>query len=270
MNSVHIRVRGNGHQPLWGTAFKKGLERHGLKVTIGPQYVACDLLVLWGVHSRDLISLQNAKGKICILERGYLGDRFEYTSVSFGGKLNGKAEFHSAHDDPTRYQEVERRHGPFPGYHLGLRYGEGPILIIGQKPGDMSHRHLRIDEWYKKVERDLGKKDKKFRAHPLDTTIATRRAPLLPLLDDLDQAKYVITLNSNTCVETLAYGRPLVTCDEGSMAYSITSHDVNKPSIPSLDVLQRWFNRLAWKQWTLSEMESGECWDAQRLYNTKD
>jgi hypothetical protein len=268
---VHIRARGNGHQPLWGTAFKKGLERHGHTVTIGPNYQPCDLLVLWGVHSRDLIDLQNSKGKVCILERGYLGERFEYTSVSFNGKLNNRAEFHSAHSDPSRFNDLVTRYGPFPGYERAS-FGPGPVLLIGQKPGDQSHRHVKIDKWYQSVTETLtnaGLKVK-FRAHPLDQTTVVRRAPLAPLHEDLADARYVVTLNSNTGVEALAYGRPVVTCDEGAMAYPITSHDVAYAIIPGYEERQRWFHELAWKQWTLSEMESGECWEAQRLNNLKE
>src|SRR5690606_28831613 len=96
MNHAHIVCHGrdpNSHQHTWGGAFGKGLEKHGWTVTYGSATRACDLLVLWGVRRRDWIARQKAAGgEVCILERGYLGDRFFWTSVSFGGELNGRAE----------------------------------------------------------------------------------------------------------------------------------------------------------------------------------
>ena len=76
-----------GHQSTWGGAFAEGLKRHGWQVTVGTVPEPCDMLVLWGTRNRQAIDAQErAGGEVCVLERGYVGDRFAWTSVSFGGE----------------------------------------------------------------------------------------------------------------------------------------------------------------------------------------
>ena len=92
------------HQTSWGGVFADGLRRHGWEVDILNRMKPADLLVLWGVRNSAAIEMQKAQGgEVCILERGYLGDRFKWASVSFGGKLNNRAEFRGVSSDPSRF-----------------------------------------------------------------------------------------------------------------------------------------------------------------------
>src|SRR5689334_16783088 len=95
---------------IWGpmcefrTAFADGLRRHGWTVDATQAFGACDLLVMWGVKRRGDIERQRMLGReVCILERGYLADRYAWTSVSFGGGLNGRGDFRGDLTDGSRW-----------------------------------------------------------------------------------------------------------------------------------------------------------------------
>lgn len=261
---AHVIAR-QGHQAEWGGAFANGLRRHGWSVDMMPAPGgACDLLVLWSVHRQDAIRHQiRDGGQVCIIERGYLGDRFEWSSVSFGGGLNGRAEFHGVRNDPARF---DRHFG-----HLmqPWRAKEGYALLIGQVPGDMSLASVggNLDGWYADTATDLAAQgfDVRFRPHPVaiqrgKRSVCPGGAKLIggTLDEALSGAALVVTFNSNTAVESVLAGVPTVAMDLGSMAWPVTTHSLEtEPQMPDR---MTWAAELAWKQWTLNEMASGECW----------
>lgn len=250
------------HQNVWAAAFAAGLKRHGIVADIRGATATCDLLVMWGIRNKRAIEEQKAHGgDVCILERGYLGDRFHWTSVSFGGGLNGRGQFRGVRDDPTRF-EINFGHMMQPWQDR-----DGPALLIGQVPGDMSLEGHDIDQWYRDVAAALRGAGRKvlFRPHPLATERGFRPPKLDGveivggrLSDVLTRCGTVITFNSNTGVESVLAGVPTMTADMGAMAWDVTTHDPHEKIMPPRE---RWAARLAWMQWTLDEMESGACWD---------
>lgn len=217
--------------------------------------------MLWGVRRQQDIKTQKQRGgEVCILERGYLGDRFKWTSVSFGGGLNGKGEFRGTLDDPARF----RRH--FGELMQPWRRQDGYALLIGQVPGDMSLAGADVVRWYRRTAGDLEAAgfDVRFRPHPVAENRGLRvRVPGVKLAtgtlqEALDGAAVCVTFNSNTGVDAVLAGVPTITADRGSMAWEVTTHSVAEGVItPDREA---WAARLAWKQWTLDEMSSGECW----------
>lgn len=266
---AYVVARGGGHQVDWGTAFAEGLRRHGWSVEVRPDWPSSDgrlnhdLLVLWGVRRRDAIERQKAAGgEVCILERGYVGDRFHWTSVSFGGGLNGRAEFRGERSDQSRFDE-----------HFGhlmrpWRDKEGYALLVGQVPGDMSLSPVggSLAEWYARTARELivHGHDVRFRPHPL----AGRHGPIKgvegariidgTLEEALAGASIAVTFNSNTGVESVLAGIPTVAMDIGSMAWPVTSHEFGETITPDRS---QWAAEIAWKQWSMAELESGYCWE---------
>lgn len=257
-----IMARAGGHQRTWGAAFAAGLKRHGWQVVVQETYSEADLFVTWGVRGskrKGAFKAQRArKGEICVLERGYIGDRFAWTSVSFGGALNGRAEFRGVQDCNFRFK---KHHG-----HLlqPWRQQSGYALLIGQKAGDASIRHLNIIRWYQeraKEAKALGL-DVHFRKHPrgglpggLPKWVTYSSGALLRTLAG---ASCCITCNSNTAVEAVLNGCPTIATDAGSMAWEMCGHKVGEMVAPSRE---RWAARLAWCQWTLDEIAAGVCWD---------
>lgn len=264
MRTACILIRGVGHQLQWGTAFAAGLERHGVRTTISRDFLPSDLLVMWGVRrANDMARQRMIRGQICVLERGYVGDRMKWTSVSFGGGLNGRGEFHGVRDDPTRF---EQHHG-----HLMLPWRghrEKVALLIGQVPGDMSLVGADMPRWYSRMVRELNEAGYRvlFREHPravenkkrIEVQGARNFHGTLP--QALAQASLCATYNSNTAVEAVLAGVPTITEDIGSMAWEVTSHDVESGA--TFPDRRPWAARLAWKQWTEEEMRSGKVWEA--------
>jgi hypothetical protein len=263
VKAVIIANPRSDHQTQWGGAFASGLRRHGWTTEISPAAQACDLLVLWGVRQQSVIAAARADGiEVCIVERGYLGDRFKWSSVSFGGGLNGLGHFRGTSADPAR---LERN---FPGVLQPWSLKDGYALLIGQVPGDMSLHGANMPRWYFETAADLMRAgyDVRFRAHPQ----AVERGYMLPTLpegvstiagslaDAMAGAAQVVTFNSNTGVEAALAGIPLMAHDRRSMAWDVASHSVYARQTPDR---QEWAARLAWKQFTLSEIASGFCWE---------
>lgn len=251
------------HQKSWGGAFAEGLRRHGWRVSAAVGFEPADLVVMWGVRKRhDIAAAKAAGADVVVLERGYLGDRMSWTSVSFGGGLNGRGEFRGARTDPERFETH------FGGLMRPWREDRGGYaLLIGQVPGDMSLAEVDIDQWYRIAAKALRRQgwEVMFRPHPL---AGRRAAPRYShgvkhvggtLHEAMDRAGLVVTWNSNAGVDAALYGRPVVAMDPGSMAWDVAGHQVTETETPDR---ADWAARLAWKQFSRAEIASGECWEA--------
>lgn len=244
----------------WGGAFAEGLRRHGWQVEVRAEYERCDLLVLWGVSRSDVIErARREHAEVCVLERGYLRDRFRYASVSFGGRLNGRARFYGPFADGARF---ERLFG-----HLlqpWRRTPAGHVVIMEQVPGDNSVRGVDLPGFYARARQAfeaIGRTVRQ-RAHPRSSPRdgeAAIAAAYRSLEADLDGASCVVTWNSNAAVDAVLAGIPAVAMDRGSMAWAVTGHELAMPPMPDRTA---WAHAIAWKQWTREEMASGECWAA--------
>jgi len=251
------------HQSPWAQHFGDGLKRHGWTVEYNTGRRA-DLLVLWGVRNQGAIRAQKAAGgEVCVLERGYLGDRFKWTSVSFGGGLNGRG-IYKGPDDPVRFD----RH--FGGLMRPWRDNEdGYGLILGQVVGDMSVDGVDVARHWAKWADDLKALgiDPAFRGHPLASRTSCGFAGAMAQGQSLDEAlaaaRLAVTWNSNAAVEAVLAGVPAITMDKGAMAWEVTGHDIMAP--PPKPDRTVWAAALAWKQWTLDEMSSGYCWEMAGL-----
>jgi hypothetical protein len=250
------------HQQSWGGAFAEGLSRHGWRVSLQGRPGPCDMLVLWGVRNQLAIKAQKrVGGEVCILERGYVGDRFAWTSVSFGGALNGRAEFGGPFHDGSRW---ERHHA-----HLMQAWRDrhdGYALLIGQVPGDQSIASVDMDGWYHRTAAELKNVgwDVRFRPHPVAEQRGCRCevAGVSTIGGDLvsaaDCAGLFVTFNSNTGVESVLAGVPTITMDAGSMAWPVAGHALDEIATPDRTA---WAYALAWKQWRREEIADGTTWE---------
>jgi hypothetical protein len=265
MKAVVLANERSDHQQSWGGAFAAGLRKHGVSVQVAGAAARCDLLVMWGVRNQAAIRQQkDAGGEVCILERGYLGDRFAWSSVSFGGGLNGHGRFRSASSDPQRFKRM------VPAGLQPWRRRPGYALLIGQVPGDMSLAGANMARWYAETADDLQRAgfNVRFRSHP----VADARGynpEIIPgvrqisgtLEEALADAALVATYNSNTAVDAVLAGVPTLAADQGSMAWEVTGRHARDVVMPDRE---GWAARLAWKQWSMEEMATGACWEAVR------
>lgn len=245
---VHILSHAAGHQFEWGNAFASGLQKHGIETKIDSAYVPADLVVFWGIRKQTTIAQAKKDGcEICILERGYVGDRFKWTSVSFGGNLNGRANFRGPFSDGSRW----KKH--FAHLMQPWRKQDGYALIMGQTPGDMSVRGVDLDRFYADAKSEFEARGfkTKFRPHP-------NVSQPDPMEEDFAGAACAVTWNSNSGVDAVLAGIPIVAMDAGSMVREIAGHELKMPPVPDRTP---WAHKIAWCQWSMQEMASGYCWD---------
>lgn len=249
------------HQVESCTRFARGLERHGVAAAIrsNREVVEADLAVLWGHRQNHIFrAQQRSGGHYLVMERGYIGDRFLWTSLGFDG-LNGRAKFPEIDDG------LERWNKHFAGFLKPWRESHTNIAVImGQCRGDASLKGIDFQKWAAKtaVDLTLHKFMPVFRPHPGDDNLQVTGVRTLSgtLQGALDQAALVVTYNSNSGVDAILDGRPTYAEDQGSMIYDIALKDF------ALRVPNRipWTKKMAYTQWLPEEIENGDAWAALR------
>jgi hypothetical protein len=239
------------HQVQHQEALAQGLRAHGIDAVLSSsdrsrtKYVAC-----WGWRIGKL--LRNAGHEVLVMERGYLGNRFEWTSLAWNG-LNGRGTFPPA---PRDNGERFKKHFCMLPWKSGGEYA----LIMGQVPGDASLQGRNLVPWYRQAAEQAAEAyglPVHFRPHPValrkghrhvvSGTIRSAGA----LESALAQAAVVITYNSNSGVDSVLAGVPTVAVDEGSMASPVVAKNIGEMITPNRE---RWAAELAWK---LDEIASG-------------
>lgn len=246
------------HQQEAKNALRCGLLSHGIAVDVHDRcasvparqrFVAC-----WGWHGG--VGLRRLGHEVLVTERGYIGDRFAWTSLGWNG-LNGRADAPTP-DDPSRFRQhfghLMRPWNPTGGY----------VLLIGQVPGDAALQGRSLLGWYEQSAKQaaaLWGLPVRFRPHPQALLRGFKEpvkgAPVIeaPLARALEGARAVITWNSNTAVESVLAGKPTIAFDAGSMAYAVAAHTIDdRPDEPDRET---WASHIAWRQWTLDEIRSG-------------
>jgi hypothetical protein len=262
MTQLAIGIAGSGDE-LTSTA-----RNHG-------QFDA-DALVCWGWHRGARIRKTNPNIPLLVMERGYVGDRFHWTSLGWNG-LNGRAVFpkidlSEEHATGASLARLWKAHGS--GWRPWRPIGTPPdappgyALILGQVPSDAACKNVNLPYQYRQWFNFLVQRGHtvKFRPHPkaLHAPSGIHRSSYTrgTLAEDLAGAKFTVSWNSNSSVDSILAGVPSVTFDQGSMAWSVSSHDLANPvTMPSRT---EWAAQLAWCQWQPSELADGTAWKAVR------
>lgn len=232
-------LRSRGHEPL--------LRLSEQAPHASTEYVAC-----WGW--RLGATLRRAGHTVVVMERGYLGDRFAWTSLGMNG-LNGRATF------PEAPKDGGERFGRMAALQP-WRDGPGYALIVGQVPGDASLQGRNLEPWYAGMAENArgAGLEPVFRQHPRAAERGYRQGPpgvrchTGSLAEALSGAAQVVTYNSNTGVDALLAGVPVYADNEGSMAWPLASRVVGDLSRPDRE---SWAHNLAWRQWSLDEIADG-------------
>lgn len=231
-----------------------GLKTHGIDaIAVSPGHnVKTKCVACWGWKTGA--RLRAAGHDVLVMERGYLGDRFKWTSLAWNG-LNGHAEFPKVDASCDRFiNNFDLNPWRPPGDY---------VLIMGQVPGDASLRGRDLQSWYvdaAKVAHTVYKMPVKFRPHPealkkgYKQNIPGVDICKLPLKDSLEFAHVVVTFNSNSAVDAVVQGVPAIAYDKGTMAWEVAGKSIGERVTPGR---QLWAAALAWKQWTIEEINSG-------------
>ncbi len=242
------------HQVTHQQALMDGLKAHGIDAIAAPNayHINTKQVACWGWKMGKRLRAQGHD--VLVMERGYLGDRFKWTSLAWNG-LNGHGEFPIFRGDDERFAN---------NFEMKRWQGDGDyILVMGQVPGDESLQGRDLQSWYEyavKTAKSVYKKPVKFRPHPEairkghKQKIAGFENCTLPLQDSLEFAHLAITYNSNSAVDAVVHGVPVVACDKGTMAWDVAGKNLGERVTPCR---QRWASALAWKQWTMDEIASG-------------
>lgn len=262
-NPVHDRVI---------RAFAEGCNA---KLVENWQYEPSAVAVIFGVYkSRVPISFprgeifrrQREKNlEVVVLETGYInrgdGENHHY-AAGFNG-LNGRADFRNVGMPPDRAEKL--------GVELKPYRGGESVILCGQVPWDASvdPTTTGVDHgiWLQATLERLKSytnRNIRFRPHPLalnalpplDCELST-----VPLQQDLKNAHAVVTFNSNSGVEALIDGVPVFCADVGSMVWKIANRSLISIDVPNRPARDWWLADLAYCQWTLDEMRSGEAWE---------
>lgn len=232
----------------------EGLRRHGHDVVLSNRsdVVNTDVVACWGWRVGKQLRAQGKQ--VLVMERGYLGDRFAWTSLAWNG-LNNRGTFPDV-SDPSRFRENFKME---PWRHDG-----DCVVIMGQVPGDMSLQGRDLRPWYNEIAQQVVEAYKLpvlFRNHPQALKRGIRFAPHGARVSDeqslqsvLSRAAVVVTYNSNSGVDAVIAGVPTVAFDHGSMARGVAATRIGELYRPDRE---EWASRLAWCQWTMDEIRNG-------------
>lgn len=251
-------TNGTSHQARVGQGIMAVLQRRGWQVEMrsAHQYAPSDLAVLWGHRKPRVTEGQRKRGlPYLVAERGYIGDRFLYSSLGYNG-LNGMAEFDlDGVTDADRFSRLW-------GHELhDTRTGGDYALLIGQVPNDAALARVpgqNLTDWVQRMQRNIPRElglPVRYRPHPQVKPVTTA------LEDDLAGAAVCVTWNSNSGVIAALRGVPVIACDRGSMAWDVAAHSLAEGIKPvDLDTRFRWACRLAYTQWSPEECADGTAW----------
>lgn len=247
---------GMAHHETHAEAMRAGLARHRVEATVYPEgYVPSEETVCcWGWRLGK--PLRAAGKDVLVLERGYMGDRTQWTSMGWNA-LNGRARF--TFGDDSRVHLFERLLRPW-------RPAGDYALIVGQVSGDAAVDGVDMAAFYDdcvSASRNIFGLPARFRPHPVALSFGQQHRVPAPhstraLQDDLDGAAVVITWNSNTGVDAVLAGKPTIAFDRGSMAWPVTAHEYRIPDEPDREA---WLEAMSWCQFSLEEIRSGLAWE---------
>lgn len=229
-----------------------GLKAQGVKACITNAEPSTKVIGMWGW--RKAAEMRQRGHEVLVFERGYLGDRFHWTSIGWNG-LNGYADF-ALPEQVTGERFLK---------HFSLKpwRPDGEIIVImGQVHGDASLRGSDLTKFYEGAAAQLSAKWGKpvyFRNHPMGNNFAPK-IPFItePMHQVLARAFLVVAFNSNSTVDAVINGVPTIAFDRGSMAWDVTGHEAGERIMPDREA---WAYRLAHCQFSPDEIKSGAYWE---------
>ena len=191
-----------------------------------------------------------------------------YWRLGLGGFLRDEAEYANQNSPPDRWDIIAEEQQIVPmSFHVPL--GRGHVLIMLQKTSDASLRGKCMIEWGNEMIREVRKHVDwpiLIRPHPLETVRPPdfRGATLTHGHDDdWDHARAVVTYTSLSAIDSMIRGLPTWTMHEGNLAWEVTNSELaalKNPWFPEREVFDQFLYDLAYSQWKVSEIETGEPW----------
>lgn len=210
---------------------------------------------------KEIKKIKKTTQPLIIAERGFVnGDLTSSGYVSLcvdeikrGGKFSNKKM------PPDRWNKLNTELMPW------KKTGDY-ILILGQ-PDFSGHLFpLKVKNVFSNYINEIKKYTKTpivYRSHPLETNVKKGDYYISKnkkLCDDLANAKASFALTSNASVESVIGGVPLVCPDSRCMAYEMGVNSIKDIENLYFPCRKQWAYNLAYTQWNLDEIRSGEGW----------
>lgn len=239
-------------------AFVKGFTRLGYQTSVGAPREPVgpdDVAVVWNKSGRSRETIEQARvggGALIVAENGYYGvdeDGIQNYALALDGH-NGSGRWYVGDDSRLRRLGIEfkpwRPCSP-------LAANQGRVLIAAQRgigaPNMASPHNFAEDVAAKERARGFSPT---IREHP------GRHEATTTLLQDLEGVEALIVWSSNCATQALIEGVPVLyaapTIITASAAYP---YGPPRPPVSQTD-RPKAFERLAWAQWSLGEIKSGE------------
>lgn len=274
-----FHVEENNRSRTIAEAMASGLKRCGVDYerAIGRTYRAptSDVAVFYGLNGHQhVLRDYRRRGRAAIyIDLGYWG-RHE------GGRRAGfhKIALNARH--PTAYFQ-RRHHDPARFDHFGIpvRSWRGPrsdgfILLAGMSAKAAKAEGFAPEEWEQKAVKEIRKHtDRRIVYRPKPNWPGARRIPGTDLVRGKDgdveawlsRCHAVVTHHSNVAVEAILHGVPAFAWDGVATAPGKASSDLSRiEDPPEATDVYRWASDIAWTQWNVEEMRSGDAWNYLR------
>lgn len=194
---------------------------------------------------------------VIVTDRGYVRKDCKYYQVGFQN-LGWIPEFECPKD---RFNELEI---PYPGNKSDKK---GFILVAGQMPGDAAHEYdaPTLEKLYNTAIEELRAAYPSnkivWRPHPMakDALRVTGYDSISQedeFIDALPGCFFVATINSTSGIEALTAGYPVL-CKGNAFYVCVASTLMDNIVYPTKEAYESFFSKLAYAQWTLTEIENG-------------
>lgn len=232
-------------------AMQEGLKKHGILVQITNTVKPADLTICWGMNEA-----RKASGDYLLMERAYLGDRYRWISLGYNG-LNGYGDFCNKNSSSDRWEKYWKMEDWSSGEY---------ILITTQIPGDNSIKGLNIN--YQKIADSLRFLEKPIhlRTHPMrpqkwNVNGVVFADHTIPIEQAVKNAYAVVTVNSNSGVDAIMKGTPVLNYNDRSMVWDLAMKKPEELLNPSTPDRSQWGYDIAYAQWLPEEISNGEAWE---------
>lgn len=252
MKRAYIGLR--AELPYRRQAFCDGLAACGYDVKIGAptQFGPETLFVCWnryGPTHEVATRVENAGGRVLVCENGYIGGRLDggdYYAIALGGH-NGSGTWRVGGPERWQAHGIELKPWRTDGGHIlvaaNRSFGRPDMIMPPVWPRDVKARIEKVT-----------KREVRVRLHP------GNNPPAVPLERDLEGCHAVVIWSSSVGVKALIAGIPVIAeaprwiihkAALGYCAVDVIEKPCRGPREPQ-------FESLAWAQWRLPEIASGE------------
>lgn len=223
-------------------------------------------LLLRGISSGKIANYARERGQdYYFIETGYLGN-YRSENNETGRKIyhrivKNEMQHSKIMDVPDdRWQELVKFNPDFA--YKGWKRTGSKILLVLPSTKPFQYYGADRDAWIKKVLKALAKhtdrpvviREKERRGNRTESNT---------IYDAMNDDVYaLVTYNSIAAVEAVAHGIPAFALAPTAAApvCSASLSKIEDPFMPDEDFVQKWLHSIAYGQWTLEEMLTGQAW----------